>query len=134
MFRGQPRWFRWLGPYLLVDQVFALTSVKTVEADHWRAYYLGAGTLIWVVWQISVWLGIVLGPVLPEALDLSFTVPALFIGLLVPTLRTRPAVAAAVTGVLVTAANPGIPSRGGILIGGLAGVIVGTVLDVRAAR
>lgn len=133
-FRPQPRWFRWVGPYLLIDQVFALASVKQAEPDDFRAYYLGAGGAAWVIWQISVFLGVALGPVLPQTLDLTFTVPALFIGLLVPTLRARPAVAAAVTGVLVTAALPGIPNRGGMLVGGLAGVIVGTVLEMRSRR
>ena len=27
-FQVQPRWFRWLGPYVLIDQVFALTQVR----------------------------------------------------------------------------------------------------------
>ncbi|MDF2731170.1 MAG: putative branched-chain amino acid export protein large subunit, partial [Acidimicrobiia bacterium] len=27
-FQRQPRWFRWLGPYLLIDQLFALTTVR----------------------------------------------------------------------------------------------------------
>jgi len=40
-FRGQPRWFRLLGPYFLLDQVFALTSVRTeLDDDDWRRYYL----------------------------------------------------------------------------------------------
>lgn len=130
-FRPQPRWFRWLGPYLLIDQMFALVSVRELGRDEFRWYYLGAGGAAWLMWQVSVAAGILLGPVVPEALDLSFTVPALFIGLLVPTLTTRPAVAAAVTGVAVTAVLAGIPNRGGMLVGGVAGVIVGTVLDLR---
>ena len=130
-FRPQPRWFRWFGPYLLIDQLFALVSVRRMDRDQFRWYYLGAGGSAWIIWQIAVTSGILLGPVVPENLDLSFTVPALFIGLLVPALTTRPAVAAAVTGVAVTAALAGIPNRGGMLVGGLAGVIVGTALDLR---
>jgi predicted branched-subunit amino acid permease len=56
----------------------------------------------------------------------------LFIGLLVPSLRTRPALLAAVVGTLVTAAFAGIPNRGGMLIGGVAGVVAGTWADLRS--
>jgi predicted branched-subunit amino acid permease len=133
-FRGQPRWFRIFGPYLLLDQNFALSSVNDDEPDQWRAYYLAAGALAWVSWQIAVAVGILVGPVLPESFDLSFAVPALFIGLLVPTLRTRPATLAAVVGVLVTVAFAGVPNRGGMLIGGVAGVVAGTWSDLRASE
>lgn len=128
-FRGQPTWFRRLGPYVLIDQVFALASTNDDPPDDWRGYYLGAGGLAWVVWHISVALGIVVGPVLPETLDLSFSVPALFIGLLVPGLVRRPSLVAAVTGALVTAAFWRVPNRGGMLIGSLFGVTAGYLAE-----
>lgn len=131
-FRQQPRWFRWFGPYLLLDQNFALSSVKDAEPAEWRAYYIAAGGTAWVTWQIAVAVGIVFGPIIPDAVDLSFAVPALFIGLLVPSLRTRPALLAAVVGTLVTVAFAGVPNRGGMLIGGVAGVIAGTWADLRS--
>ncbi len=131
-FREQPRWFRWFGPYLLLDQNFALSSVKEADPVDWRAYYIAAGGTAWVTWQIAVAVGIVFGPVIPEAIDLSFAVPALFIGLLVPSLRTRPALLAAVVGALVTASFAGVPNRGGMLIGGVAGVVAGTWADLRS--
>ena len=43
-FQGQPAWFRWVGPYVLIDQVFALTQVKDLSDDaDFRRYYLAAG-------------------------------------------------------------------------------------------
>ena len=133
-FRGQPKWFRILGPYFLLDQNFALSSVNDDQPDEWRAYYLGAGALAWVSWQFAVAFGILVGPILPESFDLSFAVPALFIGLLVPTLRTKPATFAAVVGVVVTVVFAGIANRGGMLIGGVAGVVAGTWADLRGAE
>ncbi len=131
-FRQQPRWFRWFGPYLLLDQNFALSSIKDAEPVEWRAYYLAAGGTAWVTWQIAVAVGIVFGPIIPDAVDLSFAVPALFVGLLVPSLRTRPALLAAVVGTLVTVAFAGVPNRGGMLVGGVAGVIAATWADLRS--
>lgn len=132
-FRGQPRWFRYVGPYLLIDQEFALASMYDDEPAEWRAYYLGAGGLAWTIWQISVALGILVGPILPEWVDFSFAVPALFIGLLVPALKTRPAALAAVSGAAVTLLFAGIPNRGGMLIGGVVGVLAGTFADLRSS-
>ena len=38
-FQRQPRWFRWLGPYLLIDQVFALVTIRPEEKpDRFRSY------------------------------------------------------------------------------------------------
>lgn len=131
-FREQPVWFRRFGPYLLIDQVFALVSVKEADSDYWRRYYLGAGLFSWGLWQVAVAVGILVGPIVPESIELAFIVPALFIGLLVPTLRTRPAVLAAVVGVAVTVALSGVPNRGGMLIGGVAGVLAGAWADSRS--
>ncbi len=134
-FRAQPRWFRRFGPYLLIDQVFALASTNLDDGDDdWRGYYLGAGVFAWVVWQAAVAAGILLGPVVPETLDLSFTIPALFIGLLVPGLVRRPALVAAVTAASVAAAAWKIPNRGGMLIGSLAGVVAGYLAETRSGR
>jgi predicted branched-subunit amino acid permease len=129
-FRGQPRWFRRFGPYLLIDQVFALASTNHDDGpDEWRRYYLGAGIFAWVLWHGAVAAGILLGPVLPEGLDLSFTIPALFIGLLVPGLVRRPALLAAVCAAVVSAALWRIPNRGGILVGAAVGVAAGYVAE-----
>lgn len=135
-FRGQPRWFRGLGPYVLIDQVFALVSVRDEQEDpaFWRSYYMGAGALAWSMWQVVVAVGLLAGPVLPEGLSLEFAIPVLFIGLVVPTLIRRPALVAAVTAVAVTTLLHGIPNRGGLLVGALAGVVAGTIVDLRGER
>jgi predicted branched-subunit amino acid permease len=121
---------------VLIDQVFALVSVRDEQEDRvfWRSYYLGAGALAWSMWQVVVAVGVLAGPVLPEGLSLEFAIPILFIGLVVPTLVRRPALVAAVTAVAVTTVLHGIPNRGGMLVGALAGVAVGTVVDLRGAR
>ena len=129
-FRGQPRWFRRFGPYLMVDQLFAVASThRDTRPEHWRAYYLAAGLTAWTLWQVVVALGIVLGPTVATDIDVSFTVPALFLALLVPSLVRRPAVVAALVGATVTAGLWLIPNRGGMLVGGVAGVVAGYFVD-----
>ncbi|MDX1448829.1 MAG: AzlC family ABC transporter permease [Acidimicrobiia bacterium] len=128
-FQDQPRWFRRLGPYLLLDQVFALASFHDAPPEQWRAYYLGAGATAWTYWQTFVGLGVLFGPAISTDIDVSFAVPALFLALLVPALARRPAQVAAVVGAGVTALFWQIPNRGGMLVGGLAGVLGGYLAE-----
>lgn len=128
-FRRQPRWFRRFGPYLLVDQVFALSIVRDDEPLAWRSYYLGAGISAGLLWFVTMAIGIGLGAVLPAGLGLEFAIPLVFIGLLVPTLMKPAPIVAAGVAVLVTGLASSIPNRGGILIGGLAGMVAGALVD-----
>lgn len=128
-FRSQPRWFRWIGPYLMIDQVFALTSVRDDEPDRWRSYYLGIGTFALVTWMMAMGAGMALGSFLPEDLGLEFGIPLLFLGLLVPTLVRRPSVVAAAVAVVFAALFSFVPNRGGILIGGAAGMVAGALSE-----
>lgn len=131
-FRTQPRWFRWLGPYFLIDQLFALVIVRRAYDDlDWRSYYLGAGLFFWTAWQLTMAVGLLAGPALPAGVELEFAMPAMFIGLLVPGLTTKPGVLAAVTGAVTTAVFWEVPNRGGMLIGALVGAIAGFVAEGR---
>ena len=89
----------------------------------------GAGVLAWTYWQTFVGAGVLVGPALSADIDVSFAVPALFLALLVPALTRRPAIVAASVGAFVTAAFWQIPNRGGMLVGGVAGVIAGFLAD-----
>jgi predicted branched-subunit amino acid permease len=133
-FQRQPTWFRWLGPYLLIDQLFALMTVKLdEEPDDFRTYYLAAGLTFWFLWQVTTLLGIVIGPVVPEGWNLGFAVPLLFMGLLVLGIDTSPKLVAAVVAAAITFVLAGMPNRAGLLIGSVIGVLAGVVAG-RARR
>jgi 4-azaleucine resistance transporter AzlC len=131
-FRDQPRWFRWVGPYFLVDQIFALVSVRNDEPRRWRSYYLGMSALAIVMWLTAMGSGMLLGSFLPEWLDFEFGIPLLFLGLIVPTLRQGPPIVAAVVGVVGATAFSSLPNRGGILIGGALGMVAGAWAERRS--
>jgi len=125
-FQRQPRWFRWFGPYLLVDQLFALATIRLEdEPDAFRAYYLAAGALFWILWSVVVAVGLLLGPVVPEEWNLEFAIPILFIGLLVLGIEHWPELVAALVGAGVTYLAARLPSRTGLLVGAFVGMIVG---------
>ncbi|HEX2153915.1 MAG TPA: AzlC family ABC transporter permease [Acidimicrobiia bacterium] len=132
VFGKQPRWFRWLGPYFLIDQQFALTSFRMGDPpDSFRTYYLTVGLTFWVTWQATVALGLVVGPVLPESWSLGFAVPLMFVGLLVLAVNSSPSAAAAVAAGAVTWMTLGVPNRLGIVLGAIAGVVAGLVAGRR---
>ena len=128
-FTDQPRWFRWLAPYVLIDQQFALTEPLEDDAHDWRRYYLTSGAVFWTLWQTTVALGIFLGPLVPDSWGLDFAVPLMFLGLVVVALNRMPAAVAAVSGGVGAWLFAGLPNNLGLLAGGLVGVIVGTLAD-----
>ncbi len=126
--------------YLLTDQAYALSIVRWAEEDRgdesppamsrrWR-FYLGAGMTLWITWQISTIVGILIGNAVPPDVHLEFAVPLAFLVLLIPTLVTRPAVVAAGVGgvAAVIAAEMGAGPTS-IMIGSVAGIVAGAVVD-----
>ena len=129
-FQRQPTWFRWVGPYLLIDQLFALASVEADRQPHvFRTYYLSAGLTFWLLWQTTTALGIVIGPVVPTDWSLGFAVPLLFVGLLVLGIDGSSKVVAALVGAGTTLLLSGLPNRSGLLLGGVAGILGGIVAE-----
>lgn len=130
----QPVGRRAIAAYLLTDQAYALsvTRYRAEEGpggpvDRWW-YYLGAALVLWVSWQLTTILGVLMGGAVPEQVPLGFAVPLTFLGMLVPSVTDRPTLAAALVGggVAVTAAP--LPANLGMPLGAAAGVLVGYAL------
>ncbi len=131
-FRDQPRWFRWFGPYLLIDQVFALlTTADDLRGDAFRRYFLTIGAVFWVGWHIAVTVGFVFGSSVPDSWQLSVAAPIMFAGLVVMGLTRTPAAVAAVVAAIVCLGTLGLPNRLGLLVGATAGVIAGYLVESR---
>lgn len=134
-FRDQPRWMRWLGPFMLLDQVFALAALQTARTSaEFRRYYLTCGLFFWVNWQWATALGMVVGPVVPEAWRLEFAPSVMFLGLVIIGIKNMPAGVAALVGGVVGLAAAGLQDRLGIIIGAVCGVIAGAVAETRSLR
>ncbi len=131
-FQRQPSWMRWFGSFLLIDQVFALASLRADRPPaEFRRYYLTVGLFFFVNWQWATALGMVVGPVVPESWRLDFAPAIMFLGLVLIGLGKLPQAVAAIVGGVVGLATAGLQDRLGILIGAIAGVIAGTVAEYR---
>jgi predicted branched-subunit amino acid permease len=123
-FRPQPAWFRWLAPHFLVDQTYAIATVRTDLTDptRFRRYWLTAGIVLGIGWTVAMSLALLLGPVIPADSPLTFAATAVFVGLLFPRLRARAARRPAAIAAVVTLLASPLPNGLGLLAGALAGV------------
>jgi predicted branched-subunit amino acid permease len=134
-FADQPRWFRWIGPFFLIDQLYALASVRDeLSATDWRRFYLTAGIFNFVAWTTTVTVGMVVGSAIPTGWRLDVAPAIMFAGLVVLGLTNRPGVVAAVTGAVVCFLALDTPNNGGILIGAVCGVLAGYLADLAETR
>lgn len=129
-FQDQPRWFRWVGAYVLIDQVFALTAMdRERDARDFRHYYLASGFTFWTLWMTGTALGLFVGPVIPADWQLSFAAPVLFMGLLTVSVDRWQKALVAVVAMLITAALADLPNRSGLLIAAVSGVALGVFME-----
>ena len=73
--------------YLLTDQAFAVTikhMEKEGKSEFAHYYLLGSGITLWLSWQTSTLMGILLGKTIPEELNLGFAIPLVFLSLIAP--------------------------------------------------
>jgi 4-azaleucine resistance transporter AzlC len=131
-----PRW-RWLIAYLMTDQSFAMTVRRYGEPGdrkdkHW--FFIGASMTLFWTWQLAVVVGVLAGAGVPASWSLDFVVVLTFIALLVPVVRTRADFAAAIVAATVALATTGLAYRLSLVVGSLAGIAVGLVLDRRHWR
>ncbi len=127
--------------FLLTDEAYAV-SITAYQADdapaargsslHW--FTLGAGLTLWVCWQISTAAGIALGASVPESWALDFTLALTFIALVMPLLKTRPMVLAALTAALTALVTHALPYKLWLILAIVAGIAAGMWAEARAPQ
>ncbi|WP_271411031.1 AzlC family ABC transporter permease [Pseudomonas sp. Q1-7] len=129
---------RWRMPlaFWLTDEAFAVVQHRYAEADasphkHW--YFLGAALAMYLNWQLCTLVGVLFGQAVPNlaAWGLDFAMLATFIGIVVPMLRNKPQVAAALVAGAVALTCQGLPYKLGLMVAALCGIVVGVVLERR---
>lgn len=129
-----PRW-KWLLAYLLTDEAYAVTITRFREESspryrHW--FFLGSGLTLWLSWQLSTAAGIFLGTAVPPGWSLDFTLALTFIALVVPALKDRASLAAALTAGVISVIVFSFPYKLGLFIASITGILVGLWLEARS--
>ena len=129
-----PMHWKILLSYLLTDEAYAPTVLhyeKEEETRYGHWFFLGAGLALWSTWQISTAIGVLLGSAIPESWSLDFALPLTFIAMVVPVLKNRPMIAAALSAGVTALLAYSLPYRLGLILAALVGIVVGTILEER---
>lgn len=132
-FSGFPNWFKAVGPYVLIDQAFALAITQPDDMDDrtrmW--HFLGSGTFLWVMWMSATGMGVLVGDITEPEWQLGFAVPLLFGGLMVISITNRAGMVAAAVGGIVAVLGADLPQGSGVLLAIVLGVAAGGFMDAR---
>lgn len=127
-----PRRWKALVAYLLTDEAFAAMTRRLGDTGeraryrHW--FYFGAGFSLWSSWQLSTLAGVLVGAQVPQDWPLDFFLPLTFIAIIVPNLKHRAHVAAALVATALAVACFGLPHKLGLMVAALGGIAAGMLL------
>jgi predicted branched-subunit amino acid permease len=136
---GAPLRQRAFAAYFLHDQAFALAMRRYAErpAEPVPArvgYFLGVGITVITVWFAATLVGALFGARVPAAWGLDFAVPATFIAITAPLLRTLPHVVAALTAAVLAVVGTLLPLGVGLLLASAGGIAAGLLTERSLAR
>jgi predicted branched-subunit amino acid permease len=121
----------------MTDQSFASTLRRYGDGGdtrhaHW--HFFGASLTLYTTWQAAVAFGVAVGAQVPAAWSLDFAVTLSFLALLVPAVRTRADLAAAIVAGAVTLVAAGLPYRLSLVVASMAGIAAGMALELARER
>jgi len=121
------RWRAVLG-HPLVDQSYAVTMTEGRYRDDVAVvpYYVGSWLVLAIVWQVSNIAGALAGSFVPASWSLDFAVPLVFLAMLIPALKFRADVEAAIaTAVAAALLVPVLPMQTGLIVAIVIGMVWG---------
>lgn len=122
-----------LAAHLLIDQTYALSHIHyethDLSAKERAQFYFGTAFPLWASWQLFTAVGIVSGSIVPQGWELDFAITLCFVSLLVPTLKSRPMILAAVVAGALSVPLAPFPFRLGFFVATFCGVAAGLAAD-----
>ena len=132
---------RWLLPlgFWLTDETFVVVINRYNQPDtspfkHW--YHFGSSIIMYLNWNFWTFIGLVAGQSIPNLskYGLNFAMDVTFIGMVIPQLKNRPMILAAlVAGVSAIALN-NIPNRLGLIVAVFIGIAVGLAAEMLSSN
>lgn len=134
-----PLWQRALAAYMVVDQSYACAVARyETEPDMGvsarLAYFFGVVSPLWPLWIAATLFGAMVGARIPDSWGLDFALPIAFLAMLAPMLRTPAHLAAAFTGAVMSLLTAGLPWNLGLIVSGIAGMMVGAQAELWLIR
>ncbi len=135
LLRSLTKGWRWLLAFVLVDEAYATVmgyhQQRNFSPGGLAWFFLGVSTNLVTVWLLTTALGATLGNILPEHLTetLGFSLPLIFITLIIPLLVTRSTMLAALSAGLVGIIFAPMPHQLGLLMAAGVGVSIGVMTE-----
>lgn len=122
----------------LVDETYAVSSIYfTEKKEGFVSFMFASAVLMYVGWAGSSFAGYMLGEQIRDPLKwgLDFAMPATFIGILIPQLKSRTIICSVIaSAVCAVAFKVWLDSPMFILVGGVAGAFAGYTLEKKWTR
>lgn len=132
--RSLPRSWKMLLAYFLVDETYAVVIAHYHEggdARHKHWFFLGLGLMLWLTWQVSTAIGILIGAQVPAGWSLDFAMPLTFIALVMPMVKTRAHGLAALAAGAMSVLAFALPYKLGLMLAAAVGIGVGMLVAGR---
>ena len=130
--KGATRKERVLWAAFLVDQTFISNEVRHQRGAHMAhplAFYLGCALTLWPWWVLMNAIGAFAGAKLPASWQLEFTIPLSFVAMVVPLLKSRSQILAAIAGGAAGVLLYAMPLKLGLIAACALGTCVGLAVD-----
>lgn len=121
--------------YGLTDESYAQFMGKTEGKT--SGYFLGAGLNVWLYWNFTTILGILIGGIIDDPIKYGFDFAfiAVFIGLIANQLKERLLIIAAIISVILSLIfSYLIPGKWYIIIASILASIIGTIIEIRGEK
>lgn len=120
-----------------VDQTFISNEARHQRGEHMEhplAFYLGCAMMLWPWWVLMNAIGAFAGAKLPSSWQLDFTIPLSFVAMVVPLLKTRSQILAAIAGGVAGVLLYAMPLKTGLIAACVFGTCVGMFVDAMLAK
>ena len=123
---------RMLSAAFLVDNIFAFLQKRLHDRPgeaHLLAYQMGLAAVLWPAWVGFCAIGVLAGNFIPASWQLDFAIPLSFVAILGTSVRTVPALAAAVCGGIASVLLFALPLKLGLMAACLIGLLAGLLTE-----
>ncbi|WP_036228326.1 AzlC family ABC transporter permease [Marinobacterium jannaschii] len=128
-----PQRLRLLMAFCLNDETYAVVTrrIAAGETHSLPGYYLGSGATMYICWALSTFAGMQLGLQLPDisSWGLEVTMIVIFIGIVVPALKSRAQWGCAITATVSSLITASWPNQTGLMVSALLAIAVAALLD-----
>jgi predicted branched-subunit amino acid permease len=118
--------------FFMIDESYGLAILRYLSGKGTATFFMTAGIALWTVWVVGTAIGLMVGSTAAEDLRLEILFPLLFMALLLPLLRGRPELVAALVAVLTAVIGIEVlPGSWYVIAAALSGSLAGFVYEER---